>query len=98
EFLMPNSQFLIALHGGRHADILDGLVRLGKPERDEELDDGPRRIELAGAPAEFGTPRVAVMVVVEAFAAGQEGEQADVRRRVVEVLVADVMAQPVDRR
>ena len=37
------------------------------------------------------------MVVVKPLAAGQQREEADVGRGVVEVLVADVMAETVDR-
>ena len=51
-----------------------------------------------GREAELRAARVAVMVVVQAFAAGQQREEAEVGRGVVEVPVADVMAQAVDRR
>ena len=36
------------------------------------------------------------MIVVQPFAAGQQREQADVGRRVREILVADLVAQTVD--
>ena len=38
------------------------------------------------------------MVVVQTLAAGNQRNQADVRGSVVEILVADVVAKPVDRR
>ena len=37
------------------------------------------------------------MVVVQAFTGREQREQADVRGGVVEILVADVMAETVDR-
>src|SRR5215475_1387940 len=79
--------------------LFDRLVRLGQVQRDEQPDDGPRRIDLcfrALTPAEFWTARMTGVVVVKAFTAGQEGDDADVRRGVVEVPVADVMTQAVD--
>src|SRR5262249_53135630 len=79
-------------------DLFDRLVRFGETERDEEPDDRPGRIEFARAEAELRAARISVMVVVQAFAAGQERDEADVGRRVVEVAVADVVAETVDRR
>src|SRR5215831_18492284 len=65
--------------------LFNRLVRLGKIPRDEQLDDGPRRIDLrfsALTPAEFWAARMTVVVVVKALAACQESDDADVRRSV----------------
>ena len=59
---------------------------------DQQLDDRPRRIDLAGLEAEFRTARETVMVVVEPFAAGEKRDEPEIGRGVVEVLVTDRMA------
>jgi poly(A) polymerase len=78
-------------------DFFDGLVRLGEAKRDEQLDDGPRGVDLARAEAELRAAGVAVMVVVQTFAARQQRDRAEVGGGIVEVLVAEDMAEPVDR-
>src|SRR5262249_46968416 len=55
-----------------------------EPQRDEELDDHPGGIELESPHAELGARRIRVVVVVQALAAGEPGEQPDVRPAVGE--------------
>ena len=62
---------------------------------------GQAGIQLATADAELRAPRIPVMVVVQAFAAGQPRDQSDVRGRIAEVPVAAIVASPLieaDRR
>src|SRR5262245_3535821 len=73
------------------------LIRLGEAEGDQQFDDRPGRIELARTEAELGAARITVMIVVQSFTACQQRENAKIGGRVVEVLVADVVTQPVDR-
>ena len=79
-------------------DFFDRLVRLRELQRNQQLDDRPGGIDLARPEAELRAARIAVMVVVQPLAAGDQRERADVGRGVVEVLVADVVAEAVDRR
>src|SRR5207247_7083372 len=46
-------------------DFFDGLVRLRQMQRNQQLDDRPRGVDLARADAELRAARIAVMVVVE---------------------------------
>ena len=76
---------------------VDRLVRLGQLESRQQPDHRPGGIELTALDAELRTARKPVVVVVEPFAAGQPGDESNVGRRVGEILVADVMAESIDR-
>src|SRR5204862_8004523 len=73
-------------------DFLDRLVGFRELQRDQQFDHGPGRIDLAFAarpPAEFRAAGMPMVVVVQAFAAGQQGDKPHVGRRVVEVAIAE---------
>src|SRR6185436_6988069 len=99
-WLLPTAYCLLptdsrnALYGGR---LFDRLVGLRQLQQDQRFDQRPRGIDLARAEAELRAARIAVVVVVQPLAAGDEREGADVGGGVVEVAVADVVAEPVDR-
>src|SRR5438128_12176839 len=88
----------LSADGPLGGDFLDGLAGRGEIQRDKQLDDRPRWVDFARAKAELRAARIAVMAVVKALAAGHQRQQPQVGRRVVEVPVSDVVAQPVDRR
>ena len=70
-----------------------------EPDRDEDLDDDPGGIELEAAHAELGARRVGVVVVVQALAAREPGEQPDIGRAIAEeVLPPPPVPEPVDGR
>src|SRR4029453_4237427 len=67
----------------RGSSFFDRLVRLGEPEQDEQFDDRPGWIELAGPEAELRAAWEPVMIVVEPFPAGDEREQPKIGGRIV---------------
>src|SRR5215212_229412 len=82
--------------GDAAAVVLPALVDLAdhlrQPEGDQETDDGPRRVELAAERGELRRCRTGVMVVVQALTEGDQSQQPEVGRVVLEALVAEGMA------
>ena len=68
-----------------------------EPARRQGTDDRPRGVELRTADAELRGARMRVMVVVEALAAGEPGQQPPVGGGVLEVPAAAPVAEGVDQ-
>ena len=73
------------------------MAHVGKVQRDKGAHEPPAGIELARAQREPGRRRRGVMVVVQAFAAGDERERLQVRRRVRVRPLAEHVTDRVDR-
>jgi hypothetical protein len=80
----------------RAQGFIDRFVRLGKLEQRQRSDDRPCRVEFAGLETELRTPREAMMIVVQSFASRQPGDQAKIGGGVLEILVTDMVTQPID--
>ncbi len=84
-----------ASSGGFAADYLDGF---GEPKRFQDSDKQPTWIEFSTADAEFGAAGILVMVIMQAFAGGDEGDPLQIGGGILEILVADHVADAVDDR
>ena len=76
-------------------DFFDRLVGFGELERDEQANQRPGRIDFTRAETELRAARISVVIVVQALAAGQQRQEPQVRRGVVEVLVSTAWHSPL---
>ena len=73
--LKPSSYAQTRRSGGLRRRFRRWSCTASRAQRDQQLDHRPRGIDLAGAEAELRAARIAVVVVVQPFAAGEQRQR-----------------------